>query len=350
MKRLLKRPMKRLLASATVVAAVTLAVAVPSGGALAQDKTFVMKMTLPTVNDPSEQFAKSYAAALERESGGRIKPEIYPASQLGSIARQIEGTQFGSIQCAIIPPEFFVGVDERFEVMASPGLVDGVEHANRLANDPETQKLVLGLGADKGLHGVALFLNGVSSVLAKKPVRTLADFSGMKIRTLASKFQTEPMSRLGATPVVMTLGDVLPALQQGTIDGSIGAIVIFNPMHFQDAAKFITETGQPPVFVAVEISKKWYDTLPADLQKIVDDTAAQAAAAIHPRMLELYNNARKGWTDGGGELISLSKDDQAAMMSKFSDAIADVVKGNPKVSAFYSALSERAQQTKDKTN
>jgi TRAP-type C4-dicarboxylate transport system substrate-binding protein len=112
------------------------------------------------------------------------------------------------------------------------------------------------------------FLNGMSSVIAKKPIRNASDFKGRKIRTLASKFQTEPFNRLGARPVVMTLGDVMPALQQGTIDGSIGSIVIFTPMRFQDAAKFVTETGQPAVFVAVEISKRWFDTLPADLQKI----------------------------------------------------------------------------------
>src|SRR5581483_7885484 len=121
--------------------------------------------------------------------------------------------------------------------------------------------------------------------------------------------------------------------------------VVFTPMHFQDAAKFVTETGQPPVFVAVEISKKWYDTLPADLQKIVDSAAAKEAAAIHPKMLELYNNARKGWTDIGGELISLPKDDQSSLMRQFSSAIDDVVKSNGRVNAFYHALSERAAAT-----
>ena len=85
----------------------------------------------------------------------------------------------------------------------------------------------------------------------------------------------------------------MPALQQGTIDGSIGSVVIFTPMRFQDAAKFVTETGQPPVFVAVEISKRWYDTLPADLQKVLDDNATKEAVALHPRMVEMYNNARK---------------------------------------------------------
>ena len=118
--------------------------------ARAQDKSYVMKITLPTLNDSVHQLAKNYAAAVERDSGGRIKPEIYPASQLGSIPRQIEGVQFGAIQCSIIPPEFFVGIDERFEVMTAPGLVDSLEHGQRVAADPAVLKLMLGLGADKG--------------------------------------------------------------------------------------------------------------------------------------------------------------------------------------------------------
>ena len=122
----------------------------------ADDKTFVMKITLPTVNDSTYQFAKNYAAAIEKDLGGRIKPEIYKASQLGSIPRQIEGTQFGAIQCAVIPPEFFVGIDERYEVFAAPGLVNSMEHGQRLAADPAVRKFILGLGADKGLHGVGL--------------------------------------------------------------------------------------------------------------------------------------------------------------------------------------------------
>src|SRR6202049_2368707 len=139
--------------------AIALSLVLAAGAARAQDKTYTMKISLPTLNDPSYFFAKNYAAALEKDSGGRIKTEIYPASQLGAIPRQIEGTQFGAIQCAIIPPEFFVGVDERFEVMEAPGLVYSPAHAQRLTADPAVLKLVLGLGADKGLHGAGLFLN-----------------------------------------------------------------------------------------------------------------------------------------------------------------------------------------------
>src|SRR5580692_4776263 len=116
-----------------------------------QDKTYVMKIALATLDDVLHQYAKNYAAAVEKDSGGRIKVEIYPASQLGSIQRQAEGVQFGAIQCQIVAPEFLVGIDERFEVLAAPGLVTSMAQGQRLAADPAVRKLMLGLGADKGL-------------------------------------------------------------------------------------------------------------------------------------------------------------------------------------------------------
>ena len=316
------------------------------GVASAQDKTYTMKMTLPTLNDPSHAFAKAYAEALEKDSGGRIKAQIFPASQLGSIPRQIEGTQFGSIQCALIPPEFFVGVDERFEILAAPGLVGSMDHGQRLAADPAARKLMLGLGADKGLHGVAMYMNAPSSVIAKTPIRHLADFNGRKIRVLASPFQMQPIAKLGATPVAMTLADVVPALQQGTIDGAVGGIVVWTPMHFNDAAKYVTETGQPAVFVVIEINKDWYNSLPPDLQKIVDDDAAAQQAAIAPVASDIVSATRKGWTDNGGELIDLPPDEQAEMMKTFSATVAQVAKAKPTLDEAYKIVSEAAQRTK----
>jgi TRAP-type transport system periplasmic protein len=308
------------------------------GTALAQDKIYTMKITLPTLNDPSYFFAKNYAAALEKDSGGRIKPEIYPASQLGAIPRQIEGVQFGAIQCALIPPEFFVGVDERFEVLAAPGLVSSMEQGERLAADPATRKTILALGADKGLHGVAFFMNAPSSIIAKAPIRHLTDFKGKKLRVLASPLQAKPIERLGATPVAMTLGDVVPALQQGAVDGAVGGIVVWTPMHFNDAAKYVTETGQPAVYVIVEVSKSWYDALPADLKKLIDDDAVSTQTGIGAIAIDTVNKSRKGWVDNGGELIDLPSAEQAEMMKTFSDAAGEVERAKPAVAEAYKTV------------
>ena len=305
-----------------------------------------MKITLATINDQIHAFVKNFAAALDKDSGGRIKPEIYPASQLGPIPRQAEGVQFGAIQCQVVPPEFLVGIDERFEVMAAPGLVDSMAQGQKLAADPEVLKLMLSLGADKGMHGAGLFMVNPSAVAAKTPIRHLADFKGKKIRIFASPFQSTAFDRLGATPVAMSLGDVLPALQQGAIDGAVASTAVFTAFHYQDAAKYVTETGQPAIFAIVEISKKWYDALPPDLQQIIDQTAARQSVAINPQATEITQNSRKIWTDSGGELISLPADEQSALLKLLASVGADVSKEKPLLSDAYKIVSEAAARIK----
>jgi len=336
--------------AAFAVGAFALSVSVTLGVARAQDKTqdkaYVMKMTMPTLNDTIHQVAKNYGAALEKDSGGRIKAEIYPASQLGSIARQIEGVQFGSIQCALIPPEFFVGVDERFEVMAAPGLVDNMEHAQRVAADPAVLKLMLGLGANKGLHGVGLFMATPSSVISRTAIRHVADFKGKKIRIFASQFQSVALERLGATPVAMTLGDVLPAIQQGAIDGAVAALNVYVPMHYRDAANYVTETNQPAIFVVMEISQKWYDSLPKDLQQIVEQDAAAESVKINPWGSDFRDKMRKDWVAQGGELISLPTTEQAEMMHMLASVGDDVSKSKPALHEAYEIVTDAAKRTR----
>ena len=342
--RLRKYPKSALRAAAA--GAFVLSLMLTLATAQAEDKTYVMKVTLPTINDAPHQFAKDFAAAVERDSGGRIKGEVYPASQLGSIPRMIEGTQFGSIQAAAVPPEFFVGVDERFEVMAAPGLVDSLEHGQRIAADPAVWKLMLSLGSGKGLHGVGLMMAQPSCIISKSAIRHLADFKGKKIRIFASQFQSTAFDRLGATPVAMTLADVLPALQQGAIDGSVAGIGPFVHLHFVDAAKYVTETNTPAIFIILEVSQKWYDSLPKDLQDIVDKDGAAVSKSINQTASKMYQEQRKAWTDAGGELISLPQDEQATMMHTLASVGDDVSKSKPVLHEAYEIVTDAAKRTR----
>jgi len=201
----------------------------PGSAAYAQDKTFTMKLSTATINDTQHEWLKRFAALVEKDSGGRIKAEIYPASQLGSIPRQIEGVQFGSIQGWMGPPEFLVGVDERFEVLSAPGLFSSNEQVMKVMADPPIRKMIYELGEPKGLTGIGFAPIGPSSILTRKPVKTLADMKGMKIRVLASPFQLELIRRMDMSPIAMTLADVLPGLQQGTIDGTLTTMTICSP-------------------------------------------------------------------------------------------------------------------------
>jgi TRAP-type C4-dicarboxylate transport system substrate-binding protein len=335
-------------ASAAVAAAIAVALSLTAvtipGARAADDKPIVMKIALATLDDVLHQYAKNYAAAVAKDSGGRIKVEIYPASQLGSIQRQAEGVQFGAIQCQVVAPEFLVGIDERFEVLAAPGLVTSMAQGQRLAADPAVRQLMLGLGADKGLHGAALLMSTPSSVIAKAPIRHLTDFKGKKVRIFASEFESVAMKRLGANPKPMTLAEVLPALLDNSIDAAVSALTIFGPMHFVTAAKYVTEIGQPAVFGVVEISKKWYDSLPVGLQQILDKDAALESVAIDAQAIVINDGARKAWLDGGGELISLPADEQSALLKIIAGVGDEVSNAKPELGAAYRVVVEAAQR------
>jgi TRAP-type C4-dicarboxylate transport system substrate-binding protein len=327
-------------------AAALLTVSLPNGAARAQQQPYVMKISTPTLHDIPDKWAASFAAAVEKDSAGRIKVQLYPASQLGSIPRTIEGTQFGAIQMDVVPPEFMVGLDPRFEVLAAPGLLDSQAHGQRLAADPAVLKLMLGLAADKGLHGVGLFMAEQSVIVSRMPLRHLADFKGKKIRIFASQFQSEAFGRLGITPVAMTLGDVLPGIQQGAIDGAVTGIGPVANFHMVDAAKFVTRTGQPAIFLIAMVNRKWFEALPKDLQEIVERDGAAQSLAIDPFAVQEVDEAEASFSSKGGELIALPPAEHAAMMKTISSVAPDVSSKTPALAAAYKIVAEAAARTR----
>lgn len=327
-------------------AAILMSLAIPTSASAAEDKTYVMKLSTATINDVQHEWMKRFVASVEKDSGGRIKGEIYPASQLGSIPRQIEGTQFGSIQGWVGPPEFLVGIDQRYEAMTAPALFTSLAQHIRVTNDPAVNAMMLGLGANKGLLGIGLFSAGMNSIVSRKPVHHLAEFKGMKIRVLASPFQLEMIKRMDASPVAMSLGDVLPALQQGAIDGSLGNVAVFAPFHYQDAAKYITEINQPYVTCIAEMNRKWVEALPADLQSVLRQDAAATSRGIVPFLHEFIDAQHKEWTGKGGKLIDLPSDEQTALNARLAGIGDDLSKANPELNKAVKLIIDSAAHNK----
>lgn len=310
-----------------------------SGAAVAQDnKAIVMKLATATLNDAQHEWIKRFVVAIEKNSNGRIKAEGYPASQLGAIPRMIEDTQLGAIQAWVGPPEFLVGVDQRFELLSAPGLFQSDQQVFKLSGDGEFSKAFLALGADKGLLGVSLFITGPDVFVMRTPFRTLADIRGKKIRVLASPFQMEQIARLGGTGVPLTLGDVLPALQQGALDGALGGLTVFTALHYYDSAKYMTETSHGYIFSTAFLSKKWFDGLPPDLQAIVLKTSQQVREEVIPWSIDFLKEQRKVWVEKGGELIALPAADQAELMRKMRPIGDDIVKTKPALKPLWDQL------------
>ncbi|MFZ3312140.1 MAG: TRAP transporter substrate-binding protein DctP, partial [Xanthobacteraceae bacterium] len=183
-------------------------------------------------------------------------------------------------------------------------------------------------------------------IVTVKPVHRLADLKGMKIRVLASPFQLEMIKRMDASPVAMSLADVLPALQQGAVDGALGTVSVFGPLHYIDAAKYVVQIGQPYVNSIAVMNKKWLEALPPDLQKIVRDDATAIDKQIVPFVNQFDEAQLKTWTDHGGQLSSLPADEQAAFLKKISDIGDTLSKNKPDLNKAVRVVAQAAARDK----
>jgi len=313
------------------VAALTGALASLYAAAPAAAADYVMKFGTATLNETQHQYIKFYKEALEAASGGRIEVQIYPNSQLGPIPREIEGVQLGSIQAYVGPVDFFVGVDPRYGVFSAPMLFRDDDHAAATIHDPALEKEMLDLAVSKRLIGVATFTLVSSNYGAKRPILGIADFQGKKLRINGTDLERERMRRLGASGIAMPLSEVTPALDQGTIDGTISGLSVFVAFKMTELVKVVTITNDTMIISIAMVSKPWLDKLPPDLQKLVVDTGHAIQAKTQEYEIQFSKQLENDWIAMGGKIQRFSADDIAKMKTLLSSVGDDATKGQPAV-------------------
>jgi TRAP-type transport system periplasmic protein len=292
---------------------------------------FVMKFGTATINETQHQFIKFYKDEVENASKGRIEVQIYPASQLGPIPREIEGVQLGNIQGYIGPVDFFVGVDPRFGVFSAPMLFRDEPNAAATVRDAAVQKATFDLAAPKRMVGIAMLDLGSSNYGAKNPILRLSDFSGKKLRINGTELERQKMAKLGATGIGMPLSEVVPALDQGTIDGTISGLSVFVAFKMNDLLKVVTVTNDTFIISIAVVSKPWLDTLPADLQKVVLDAGATVQTKAQAWEIDFTKKLASDWTALGGTVQTLPSEDLARMKTLLDPVADEATKGQPAV-------------------
>jgi TRAP-type transport system periplasmic protein len=290
-----------------------------------------MKFGTATMNEGQHQFLKFYKEELEKASGGRIEVQIYPNSQLGPIPREIEGVQLGNIQGYIGPVDFFVGVDPRFGVFSAPLVFRDDANAAATVQNPAVQKAMFDLVAPKRMVGIATMSLGASDYGAKKAINGVGDFSGKKLRINGTELERQKMAALGATGVGMPLSEVMPALDQGAIDGTISGISVFVAFKMNDLIKTLTITNDTFINSIAVVSKAWLDTLPPDLQKIVLDTAVPVQARTQTWEFDFNTKLEGDWAALGGNVKRFSADDQAKLKALLGPVADQATKDAPAV-------------------
>ncbi len=302
-------------------------------------QTFTMKMSTPGVDDTAVDWMKAVKAGAEPRSGGKLKVEVYPANQLGPLPRTVEGVALGTVELAMPSAGFVAGLEPRFLVFDAPGMFDDIQHAMRVIQDPDVRKRLSGYGMSKGIEPLTIFAYSPLTVVTHKPIRTLADLKGMKLRVPgAAPLHIEPMKALGANPISIAPGDILPALQNKTIDGAIGSPLINIPNKFYDVVKY--QTFLPGAFlIGVGIANRnFLKSLGADLEKIVREEAQKADGLFSKEGVELNKRADTTWAEKGGENIQFSADDRKRYLQIVSDAADKVTSANEALRDEYKAI------------
>ncbi len=305
-----------------------------------------MKIGHATTKGAYDNWADTFKAGLAKRVGDRIKVEVYPLSQLGAIPAMVQGVQLGTIEMVMTPPAFLSGVEPRFAVLSAPGIFRDLMHGFRTVHDPAFKKAFWPIGDAKGLKLVSMTCDAPTDYATSTPIRKLSDFKGRKLRVFGSKLEIETLRRLGGAGVPMPLSEVVPAIQQKTIDGNKAGITIFVPFKYQRIAKYVLKPGEGLICSGRFVSKVWFDKLASDLQKAILDQALATDPLNQEWTLGFVDRMYKIWVKAGGELAELSPEDQAELRRRLSTVGDDVLKDRPAVLEAYRVMKEAAERTR----
>ncbi|MCC6472833.1 MAG: TRAP transporter substrate-binding protein [Burkholderiales bacterium] len=299
-----------------------------------------------TIKSGMDHWAFTLKEAVEKRTGGRVKIDVFPGGQLGQQTALIQGAQLGTIELVQVATEQMTVLDPRFNIFASPGVFDDVEHADRTFHDPVFQKEVLSITEEKNIRIIGIACESLSEYASREPIRTLADFKGKKFRVLGTRTETEIMRRVGATGVPMQLGEALPALQQRAIDGVRAGIVVFVPFKFVTVAPNVLRSGESIICVPKLASKRWLEGLPGEIRTVILEESAKAEKANVAWNIATMNRMYGAWKAQGGALYELSTGEKAEFRKRLSTTGEDLFKSEPAVLKAYQVLKAAADRAR----
>lgn len=207
------------------------------------------------------------AEMIAQKTGGKLKVELFPASQLGSETEQTEQVRSGALQFHISGGSFQQYVPEA-QIIGLPGLWKNHDHVFRvMTSDVGKQILEMAEKKNVGIRILAFVTTGERYFYGRKRAfEQTGDFAGIKIRVDTMPASAAIWRTLRANPVPMPLTEVYSALQTGVIDAAEYPPCVALSAKTYEQAKHITTTAHQLTLLALQVNQKWYDGLPADLR------------------------------------------------------------------------------------
>ena len=237
------------------------------------------------VGEPGSLFAASadeFAKKANAKLGNKAKVVVFGSSQLGGDKELMQKLKLGTVDIAL-PSTVMTSEADIFGVFEMPYLVKDRNHMKKIEKEVFWSKIAPAV-EKKGLKVIAVWENGYRHITNNKhPINKPADLQGIKLRVPEGKWRVKMFQTYGANPSPMKFSEVFTALQTGVMDGQENPFTQIYSAKFQEVQKYLSLTGHvyTPAYATVG-AKKWA-SLPADVRKILEDTAKENQAFVYER-------------------------------------------------------------------
>ena len=295
---------------AMLAGAIALAV---SGAALAQQPIVIKFSHVVADATPKGQGALKFKEVAEKLLPGKVQVQVFPNSQLFGDAKELEALLLGDVQFIAPSLSKFDRYTKKIQVFDLPFLFDDIAAVDRFQQSPAGKGLLDSM-KNRGLQGLAYWHNGMKELSTNKDKLTRPDdVKGLKFRIQPSDVLEAQFRALGANPQKMAFAEVYQALQTGVVDGQENTWSNIYSQKFHEVQKTIAVTNHGVIDYMVVTNAKWWDGLPADVRKGLQQAMDEATAYSNKLANEINERDRKRIEEAGKAKIQpLSKDDVAA--------------------------------------
>jgi TRAP-type transport system periplasmic protein len=228
-------------------------------------------------DQPAALAANRFAEAVKTRSNGKIDVRVYPSEQLGGEPDAVQGVRIGGIQIAFMSPGALGNIMTDFQILNGPFVWDDWKVAKTVLTGPFGQDLYKRFQAQTGIRVLdPLWYWGWRDMTATKPIRKVEDLRGLKMRAPNIPIFVEMFKSLGANPTTVNFQEIYSALQQGVVDGQENPIPAIWAQRFYEVNKFVSMTRHILQANLIIINEKFFQSLPPDLQAIVQEEIVKA--------------------------------------------------------------------------
>jgi tripartite ATP-independent transporter DctP family solute receptor len=256
---------------------VALAAVLALAGAQAQVKERTLKFAFQNqTGHPQAQGAQKFADLVAQKSGNKITVKLFAGGALGGDLQTVSALQGGTVELTVLNAGILTAQVKEFAAYDFPFLFNNGQEADAVTDGPFGQKLMAKL-EEKGLHGLGYWDLGFRNVTnSKRPIAKADDIAGLKIRVIQSPIYIDLFNTLGANATPLPFPELYPALDQKAVDGQENPNTVILSSKFAEVQKYLTETRHIYNPQALIVSKKTWDGMSAEEQKIIADAAAEA--------------------------------------------------------------------------